>query len=111
MAPKARKFFVFYFSSWDQFLDVLRKKNQIFGKEPNKIFEPKQCEKEPKKNQKNQTKYSKPNAFKNNQIWGVWFQRNQTGNPVELSKPIEPLAFILGASRWLCNVSKNSNIT
>ena len=40
----------------------------MFGKEPNKKFETKQCEKEPKKNQKNQTKYLKPNTFKKNQI-------------------------------------------
>ena len=49
-------------------------KNQILGKEPNKIFETKPSEKEPKKSQKNQTKILKPNGFKKNQILGVWFQ-------------------------------------
>ena len=45
-------------------MDISYKKNQIFGKEPNREFETKHCKKEQKKNQKNQTKYSKPNALK-----------------------------------------------
>ena len=65
-AEGAKNFVIFF--SVRQILVVSYKKNQIFGKEPNKKFETKPCEKEPKKNQKNQTKYSKPNAFKKNQI-------------------------------------------
>ena len=38
-----------------------------------KKIETKQCEKEQKQN-------IKSNTFKKNQIWGIWFQENQTSN-------------------------------
>ena len=45
-------------------MEISCKKNQIFGKEPNKKFETKQCEKEPKKEPKEPNQIFETKRFK-----------------------------------------------